>query len=61
MLVGALSHSGRFRGVFYEQMTFGHLAAAMHRVLVALGGTPRVWRTRPDGDGRHAADGAHHA
>ena len=45
VLVGALSHSGRFRGVFCEQMTFGHLAEAMHRVLVALGGTPRVWRT----------------
>jgi hypothetical protein len=45
VLVGALSHSGRFRGVFCEQMTFGHLAAAMHEVLVALGGTPRVWRT----------------
>lgn len=45
VLVGALSHSGRFRGVFCEQMTFGHLAQAMHQVLVALGGTPRVWRT----------------
>jgi transposase len=45
LLIGALSHSGRFRGVFCEQMTFGHLAEAMHRVLVALGGTPRVWRT----------------
>lgn len=45
VLIGALSHSGRFRGVFCEQMTFGHLADAMHRVLVALGGTPRVWRT----------------
>ena len=45
VLVGALSHSGRFRGVICEQMTFGHLAEAMHRVLVALGGTPRVWRT----------------
>jgi transposase len=45
VLVGALSHSGRFRGVFCEQMTFGHLAEAMHQVLVALGGTPRVWRT----------------
>ena len=45
VLVGALSHSGRFRGVFCEQMTFGHLAAAMHEILVALGGTPRVWRT----------------
>jgi transposase len=45
VLVGALSHSGRFRGVFCEQMTFGHLAGAMHQLLVALGGTPRVWRT----------------
>jgi hypothetical protein len=45
VLLGALSRSGRFRGVFCEQMTFGHLAEAMHRVLVALGGTPRVWRT----------------
>lgn len=45
VLLGALSHSGRFRGVFCEQMTFGHLAEAMHRVLVGLGGTPRVWRT----------------
>jgi hypothetical protein len=44
-LVGALSHSGRFRGVLCEQMTFGHLAGAVHDVLVALGGTPRVWRT----------------
>jgi len=45
VLVGALSHSGRFRGVFCEQMTFGQLAGAVHQVLVALGGTPRVWRT----------------
>jgi transposase len=45
LLLGALSHSGRFRGMFCEQMTFGHLAEAMHRVLVTLGGTARVWRT----------------
>jgi transposase len=45
LLVGALPHSGRFRAVFCEQMTFGHLAEAMHHVLVGLGGTPRVWRT----------------
>jgi transposase len=45
VLVGALSHSGRFRGVFCEQMTFGHLAGAMHQVLVGLGGTAQVWRT----------------
>ena len=45
VLLGALSHSGRCRAVFCEQMTFGHLADAVHRVLVGLGGTPRVWRT----------------
>lgn len=44
VLVGALSHSGRWRGVFCEQMTFGHLAGALHDVLAALGGTPRIWR-----------------
>ena len=44
-LIGALSHSGRFRGALCEQMTFGHLAGAAHDVLVALGGTARVWRT----------------
>lgn len=45
VLVGALSHSGRFRAVLCEQMTFGHLAGALHEVLAGLGGTPRVWRT----------------
>jgi hypothetical protein len=44
LLVGALSHSGRFRSVFCEQMTFGHVAGAMHDALTALGGTARVWR-----------------
>ncbi len=45
VLIGALSHSGRFRAVFCEQMTFGYLAEAVHQVLVGLGGTARVWRT----------------
>jgi hypothetical protein len=44
VLVGALSHSGRFRAVLCEQMTFGHLAGALHEILAGLGGTPRVWR-----------------
>ena len=44
VLVGALSHSGRFRAVFCEQMTFGHLAGAVHEILVGLGGTSLVWR-----------------
>jgi transposase len=45
VLVGALSHSGRLRAVACEQMTFGHLAGALHEILAGLGGTPRVWRT----------------
>ena len=45
VLVGALAHSGRFRAVFCQAQSFGHLAGAAHQVLVALGGTPRVWRT----------------
>ena len=45
VLIGALSHSSRFRAVFCEQMTCGHLADAVHRVLVGLAGTARVWRT----------------
>jgi hypothetical protein len=44
VLVGALSHSGCWRGVFCEQVTFGHLAGALHEILTGLGGTPRVWR-----------------
>jgi len=45
VLVGALAHSGRFRAVFCQAQSFGHLAGAAHQVLVALGGTPKVWRT----------------
>jgi transposase len=44
VLVGALSHSGRFRAVLCEQMTLGHLAGAAHDILTALGGTSLVWR-----------------
>src|ERR1017187_8859132 len=44
VLVGALSHSGQFRAGFCEQMTFGHLAGALHDILIALGGTSLVWR-----------------
>src|SRR4051812_41787582 len=39
VLVGALSHSGRFRAVMCEQMLFGHLAGAQHEILVGLGDT----------------------
>jgi transposase len=44
VLVGVLSHSDRFRAVFCEQMTFGHLAGALHEILAGLGGTSLVWR-----------------
>jgi hypothetical protein len=44
VLVGALSHSGRFRAVVCEQMTLGHLAGAAHEILIGLGGTSLVWR-----------------
>ncbi|MGA8719437.1 MAG: hypothetical protein WB557_15635 [Solirubrobacteraceae bacterium] len=44
VLVGALSHSGRFRAVRCEQMTIGYLAGAAHDILVGLGGTSLVWR-----------------
>jgi transposase len=44
VLVGALSHSGKFRAVVCEQMTIGHLAGAAHDILLGLGGTSLVWR-----------------
>jgi hypothetical protein len=44
LLVGALSHSGRFRAVLCEQMTLGYLAGALHEILTGLGGTSLVWR-----------------
>jgi len=45
VLVGALAHSGRIRGVVSDGMDFPHLAAAADRVLRRLGGTTRRWRT----------------
>jgi len=45
VLVGALSHSGRIRGVVSEGMDFAHLAAALDGLLRRLGGTARSWRT----------------
>ena len=45
VLVGALSFSGRCRGVICEGMTFAHLIDAIDGVLRRLGGTTRAWRT----------------
>jgi len=44
VLVGVLSHSGRFRAVLCEQMTFGYLAGALHTIHSELGGTSLIWR-----------------
>lgn len=44
VLAGALSHSGRVRGVFSEAMSFAHLAAALDGLLRRFGGTARSWR-----------------
>ena len=45
VLVGALSHSGRVRGVFADGMTFAHLIEALDGEVRRLGGTAKSWRT----------------
>ena len=45
VLLGALSHSGRTRGVLAEKMDQPHLIEAIDAVLRRLGGTTRIWRT----------------
>lgn len=44
LLVGALAHSGRWRGVLAPSMEQPVLIDAIHRVCAALGGLTRVWR-----------------
>ena len=44
LLVGALSHSGKWRGVLAEAMDQPQLVDAQHQVVVRLGGLTRVWR-----------------
>ena len=44
LLVGALAHSGRWRGVLAESTDQPHLFDALHRVCVGLGGLTRTWR-----------------
>jgi transposase len=44
LLVGALSHSGKWRGVLAESTDGPHLVDALHRVAERLGGLTRVWR-----------------
>jgi len=45
VLVAALSHSGKFRGVFSEGHTTGELIESLDSVLRRLGGTTSRWRT----------------
>ena len=44
LLVGALAHSGRWRGVLSSSMEQPALIDALHRVAAALGGLTRSWR-----------------
>ncbi|RFU18766.1 Mu transposase domain-containing protein [Geodermatophilus marinus] len=44
LLVGALAHSGRWRGVLCASMEQPALIDALHRVAAALGGLTRTWR-----------------
>ncbi len=44
VLVGALSHSGKFRVWFSDSDDQAHLVAGIDEVLRRLGGTPRRWR-----------------
>jgi hypothetical protein len=44
LLVGALSHSGRWRAVLAEAEDFGQLVAAIDQVVARLGGVTTKWR-----------------
>jgi transposase len=44
LLVGALSHSGRWRAVLAESEDFPHLVQALDEVVRRLGGVSDVWR-----------------
>lgn len=44
LLVGALSHSSKWRGVLAEAMDQPQLIDAQHQVVTRLGGLTRVWR-----------------
>lgn len=44
VLVGVLSHSGKFRAHLSERMDQAHLVGGIHQVLLGLGGSARRWR-----------------
>jgi len=49
LLVGALAHSGRWRGVLCESEDQPHLIDGLDRISHALGGLTRDWRFDADG------------
>ena len=57
LLVGALSHSGRWRAVFAESEDQAHLIDALDRVAHALGGLTFDWRFDRDGHCRVSRHG----
>jgi transposase len=44
LLVGALAHSGRWRGALAESTDQAHVIDALHRICAALGGLTHTWR-----------------
>jgi len=44
LLVGALAHSGRWRGVLAESSDQPHVIDGLHRISAGLGGLTRSWR-----------------
>jgi len=44
LLVGALPHSGKWRGVLADAEDLPHLVEALHQVSARLGGLPKRWR-----------------
>jgi transposase len=44
LLVGALSHSGKWRGRLYEAADQAHLVDGLHQISGELGGLPNCWR-----------------
>ncbi|GAA5025396.1 hypothetical protein [Actinopolymorpha pittospori] len=44
LLVGALAHSSKWRGVLANAEDFPHLVEAIDQVLARLGGVTRRWR-----------------
>lgn len=44
LLVGALSHSGRWRGLLCESEDQAHLIEGLHHISLALGGLSKDWR-----------------